>query len=160
MLTDFGFVLLFILGAVGLFLIVMGIAWFIRPSRPTFEKLTSYESGEEAIGGTNVRFTVRYYLVALVFVLFDVELVFLFPWATVFADTTLIAETNGLWGWFTLFEAGLFVLILGLGLAYVWSQGLLDWETTNNKKKEVFKSPVPADMYAKINEKYAKSTKK
>ena len=79
MLTDFGFVLLFILGAVGLFLIVMGIAWFIRPSKPTFEKLTSYESGEEAIGGTNVRFTVRYYLVALVFVLFDVELVFLFP---------------------------------------------------------------------------------
>ncbi|MFN3588063.1 MAG: NADH-quinone oxidoreductase subunit A [Spirosomataceae bacterium] len=160
MLTDFGFVFLFILSAIGLFLIVMGVAWFIRPSRPTFEKLTSYESGEEAIGGTNVRFNVRYYLVALVFVLFDVELVFLFPWATVFGDSTLITETNGLWGWFTLFEAGIFVLILALGLAYVWSQGLLDWESTNSKKKEVFKSPVPADMYAKINEKYAKSTKK
>lgn len=160
MLSDFGFVFLFILGAVGLFLLVMGVAWFIRPSRPTFEKLTSYESGEEAIGGTNVRFNVRYYLVALVFVLFDVELVFLFPWATVFGDPTFMAETNGLWGWFTLFEAAIFVLILALGLAYVWSQGLLDWESTSVKKKDTFVSPVPTDMYAKINEKYAKSQTK
>lgn len=153
MLSDFGVLLLFILGAFAFIGLVLFVARLLRPDRPNREKNSTYESGEEPVGNANVQFNIRFYVVALVFVLFDVELVFLFPWATVFGQARLIQATDGLWGWFALAEAGLFVLILGLGLAYVWAKGYLDWVKPQPKQPTV-NTNVPADLYQTINRKY------
>lgn len=155
MLSDFGFFFLFILGALALFALVIGIAWAIRPHRPNASKLTAYESGEESEGTTHVRFSIRYYVVALIFVLFEVELLFLFPWATVFSDPALLAETKNQWGWFTLAEVVIFVAILVVGLAYAWARGFLDWEVAA-QEVTVPHAVVPEDLYEALNQKYKK----
>ena len=82
MLTDFGYILLFIITGIVFVSFILFVARLIRPSRPNLEKLSTYESGEEPDGNANVRFNMRFYVIALIFVLFDVELIFLFPWAT------------------------------------------------------------------------------
>jgi|SRR5919199_1007204 NADH-quinone oxidoreductase subunit A len=153
MLSDFGIILLFILAAVAFIGIVLFIARLLRPDRPNIEKNSTYESGEEPIGNANVQFNIRFYVMALVFVLFDVELVFLFPWATVFGQARLIQATNGVWGWFALIEAILFVTILGLGLAYVWAKGYLDWVKPQPKLPTI-NTNVPTALYDRVNAKY------
>ncbi|GAB3576704.1 NADH-quinone oxidoreductase subunit A [Spirosoma luteolum] len=153
MLSDFGFILLFILAAFAFIALVLFGASLLRPNRPNVEKNSTYESGEEPVGNANVQFNTRFYVVALVFVLFDVELVFLFPWATVFGQARLIEETGGLWGWFALTEVVLFVVILALGLAYVWAKGYLDWVKPRPTVPTV-DTPVPTDLYRAVNEKY------
>lgn len=153
MLSDFGIILLFILGAFAFIAVVLFVARLLRPQKPNVEKNSTYESGEEPVGNANVQFNIRFYVVALVFVLFDVELVFLFPWATVFGQTRLINATNGLWGWFALTEAVLFVVILALGLAYVWAKGYLDW-VKPQPKIPTMETKVPSDLYQKVNERY------
>ena len=145
---------LYILAAFGLIGGILLFGKLLRPNRPGEEKLTTYESGEEPVGNAGNQFNPRFYVVALVFVLFDVELVFLFPWATVFAQASLLAETNGLWGWFALTEAFIFVGILGLGLAYAWAKGYLDWEKPNPQVPTV-ETAVPPGLYARVNERYA-----
>ena len=155
MISQFGIMLLFILAA---FAFIGGILLFgklLRPDRPSEEKLTTYESGEEPVGNANIQFNPRFYVIALIFVLFDVELVFLFPWATVFGQATLIAETDGLWGWFTLAEAFIFVAVLALGLAYAWAKGYLDWEKPQPIIPKV-DSPVPPELYQRVNERYSR----
>lgn len=153
MLSDFGIILLFILGAFAFVAIVLFVSRLLRPDRPNVEKNSTYESGEEPVGNANVQFNIRFYVVALIFVLFDVELVFLFPWATVFGQVRLIQATNGLWGWFALTEAILFVVILALGLAYVWVKGYLDWVKPQPKVPTV-ETKVPTQLYQQINERY------
>ncbi|WP_020596892.1 NADH-quinone oxidoreductase subunit A [Spirosoma panaciterrae] len=153
MLSDFGVILLFIVGAFAFIATVLFVARLLRPNRPNIEKNSTYESGEEPVGNANVQFNIRFYVVALVFVLFDVELVFLFPWATVFGQERLIRETGGLWGWFALAEAFLFVVILALGLAYVWAKGYLDW-VKPQPKLPILKTKVPTELYRRVNEKY------
>jgi NADH-quinone oxidoreductase subunit A len=125
------------------------VARLIRPHRPNPEKLATYESGEEPVGAAWGQFNMRFYIVALIFLLFEVELVILFPWATVFSRASLIEATNGLWGWVTLIEMTLFILVLALGLAYAWVNGYLDWVKPNPKTTE-YKSPVPKEMYHKF----------
>lgn len=154
MLTDFGIILLFIVAGFVLLGIVLGIGSLLRPNRPNSEKNTTYESGEDPVGNANVQFNVRFYVVALIFVLFEVELVFLFPWAVVFGNEDLIAQTDGRWGWFALAEMAVFVGILSLGLAYAWAKGYLDW-VRPEPKITLIDTPVPAELYAKVNEKYA-----
>jgi NADH-quinone oxidoreductase subunit A len=154
MLSDFGIILLAIILAAIAVLAVLGIAWMLRPAKPNIEKLTTYESGEDPIGNANVQFNVKFYIVALIFILFDVELVFLFPWAIVFGNTQLIEVTNGLWGWFTLVEMCIFITILALGLAYVWAKGYLDWVKPEFPTPK-FKSKIPMESYNHVNEKYA-----
>ena len=153
-LTEFGEVLLFIIG--GIIFVVMGVftARLIRPHRPNPEKLTTYESGEEPVSSAWTQFNVRFYVVALIFLLFEVEIVFLFPWATVFAKIELISQTNGAWGWFSLIEMFLFIFILALGLAYAWANGFIDWVKPQPKPSSV-NSPVPAGLYKSLNERYA-----
>ena len=155
MLTDFGYILLFISAALILLGVMLTIAKFLRPHKPNEEKLTTYESGEEPLGNANIQFNVRFYVVALIFVLFEVELLFLFPWAVVFGSKELIEQTNGQWGWFAMAEMTVFIGILILGLAYAWAKGYLDWVVPKPQIPEV-KSPVPADLYAKVNERYKK----
>ena len=154
-LTDFAYLLLFLIGGAIFVTVSLTVASLIRPSRPNEEKLTSYECGEDPQGSAWGQFNIRFYIVALIFVLFDVEIVFLFPWATVFGQADLIAETNGLWGWFALAEAFIFVLILALGLAYAWVRGFLDWVRPVAKTPTI-KSFVQEERYQKLNEKYAK----
>ena len=118
MLTEFGKILIFlILGA----LFVAGgmiAAWLLRPHRPYPGKLATYECGEEPIGNAWVRFNVRFYVIALVFLIFEVEVVFLFPWALVYRQL----------GLFAFVEMAVFLLILIVGYVYVWVKGDLDWD--------------------------------
>jgi NADH-quinone oxidoreductase subunit A len=152
-LSEFGEVLLYIVGGVVFVATTFLVSSLIRPHRPNPQKLSTYESGEEPISSAWTQFNVRFYIVALVFLLFEVEIVFLFPWATIFAKKELIEQTNGLWGWFSLFEMLLFLGILAIGLAYVWVNGFLDWIKPNPKPAAV-NSPVPRALYDALNEKY------
>lgn len=97
---------------------MLALATFIGPKRPTREKMAPFECGNESMGTTRQRFSVRFYLVALLFIVFDVEVVFLYPWAVLYREL----------GWFGLMEMLVFMAILGVGLAYVWRKGALEWE--------------------------------
>jgi NADH-quinone oxidoreductase subunit A len=90
----------------------------LGPKNPTAEKLLPYESGSETVGGRHVRPSVKFYLTAILFVVFDIEAVFLYPWAAMFRDL----------GWFGLVEMVVFLTILGLTLLYAWKKGALEWE--------------------------------
>jgi len=153
-LSAFGEVLLFIIGGILFILIAFFTSALLRPARPNAQKLSTYESGEEAISTAWTQFNIRFYIVALIFLLFEVEIIFLFPWATVFAKKELLEETNGLWGWFSVIEVVIFIAILALGLAYAWVNGHLDWIKPEPDPTQM-KSPVPAELYEKINERYA-----
>jgi NADH-quinone oxidoreductase subunit A len=153
-LSNWGQVLLFIVGGLLFVSITLLISRLIRPSRPNDEKLTSYESGEEPVGSPWTQFSSRFYVVALIFIIFEVEIVFLFPWATIFSNKELISQTNGTWGWMGLIEMIIFVAILALGLVYAWKNGHLDWIKSSPEVSD-FKSPVPPDLYRKINERYS-----
>ena len=154
MISEFGVILLFIFAAIALIAIMLTLAKVIRPHRPNEEKLTTYESGEDPVGNANVQFNVRFYVIAIVFLLFEVELIFLFPWAVVFGQENLIRQTDSLWGWFSLVEMSLFVGILILGLAYAWSKGYLDWVRPRPELPDV-QTKVPSQLCQKIDDKYA-----
>jgi len=118
MAADYAFAgFFFLVGALFVVLNVELVSRLVRPSRPNPLKLSTYECGEEPIGTGWVRFHVRYYLYALVYIVFAVETVFLFPWAIVF---------QGL-GWFAFVEMMIFIAVLLLGLAYAWRKGALEW---------------------------------
>jgi len=153
-ISGFSTILLFLIG--GLLFVIGGLitSWIIRPSRPNEQKLSTYESGEEPLGNAWVRFPIRFYLIAIIFLLFEVEIIFLFPWATVFGQKELIDQTNGLWGWFSLAEMFIFILILALGLAYAWVKGYLTWPKPEIKQNE-YNSHIPRELYQNINEKYS-----
>ena len=118
MLTEFGKALIFIL--LGGIFVALGLigAWVFRPRRPYPEKNSTYECGEEPIGNPWIRLNVRFYVIALVFLIFDVEVAFLFPWA-------LILKQLGLFGFL---EMAVFLAVLFVGYAYVWIKGDLDWD--------------------------------
>jgi len=154
-ISNWAQVLLFIIGGLVFVSAALLVSRIIRPSRPNAEKLTSYESGEQPIGSPWIQFNVRFYVIALIFILFEVEMVFLFPWATIFSDKELISKTNGAWGWFAMTEMLIFVGLLALGLAYAWKNGHLDWIKSKPQVSD-YKSPVPKELYDKINERYGK----
>ena len=159
-ISEFGEILLFIVGGSLFVIVTLYVSKLIRPDRPGAEKLASYESGEEPVGPAWTQFNIRFYIVALIFLLFEVEIILLFPWATVFAKKQLIEETNGMWGWFALIEALIFIVILALGLAYAWVHGYLDW-IKPSPQPTPHVSPVPEHLYKKINQQYLhKSLKK
>jgi NADH-quinone oxidoreductase subunit A len=90
----------------------------LGPKRPTAEKLSPYECGFPAFEDSRMRFDVRYYLIAILFIVFDLEIAFVFPWATVFGKLGLVG----------LVEMGMFLALLVLGFVYVWKKGALEWE--------------------------------
>ncbi|HLT79478.1 MAG TPA: NADH-quinone oxidoreductase subunit A [Cyclobacteriaceae bacterium] len=148
-LSGFAEVLLYIVGGALFILISLLISRLVRPHRPNAEKLASYESGEEPVGESWAQFNARFYIIALIFILFEVELVLLFPWATVFSRSDLIEQTDGLWGWISLIEMVLFIFILALGLIWAWAKGYLDWVKPEPRPTE-FQSPIPKKMYDKF----------
>ncbi len=154
MLSQFGFILLFIIGAFLMLTVILGIAKLLRPNKPNEQKNKSYESGEDAVGGSIISFNIRFYIVALIFVLFEVELVFLFPWSVVFGNVELLQQTSGQWAWFSLTEMFIFIFILAVGLIYAWKKGHLDWANVSQKSND-FKSEIPEELYQAINKKYA-----
>lgn len=108
-----------VFGAFGLvlLLVLLGLGSLLRPSRPTPQKLLTYESGVDPVGTGWSQSQIRYYVFALLFVMFDVEAVFIFPWAT-------RLEAYGLFG---IVEMFIFIAILLLGLIYAWRKGVLRW---------------------------------
>ena len=151
--SGFGEILLFFVAGIIFLLGGLFTAWIVRPARPNEEKLTTYESGEHPMGSAWGRVNIRFYLVALIFLLFEVEIVFLFPWATVFGSKSLMESTGGLWGKYALIEMFIFIAILALGLAYAWVKGFLDWPKPTIDKEE-YRSPVPSELYEKVNKRY------
>ena len=118
MISDFGIILLYFILGILFVGIALAAATLIRPSHPNPVKNSTYECGEIPIGGPWIRFNVRFYVVALIFLLFDVEVVLLLPWAVVFKQL----------GWFAYLEMIVFVVIILSGFVYVWLKGDLDWE--------------------------------
>ncbi len=105
----------------------MVVGSIIRPKRKSDAGLEVYECGEETIGEAWVQFDIRYYTVALVYVVFAVEIAFLFPWAIVVNDALAGAPGTAGVGAFAIVEGVVFITILFLGLVYVWAKGDLDW---------------------------------
>ena len=116
-LRDYLTVAIFGAAAVVLVAAMLGLGALVRPSRPSRGKLIAYESGVDPVGSGWSQSQVRYYLFALLFVMFDVEAVFIFPWA-------VRLEAFGVFG---LVEMGVFIVILALGLVYAWRKGVLRW---------------------------------
>lgn len=118
MLENYLPILIFIIIGIALGVILFFLGYFIGPHRPDSEKQSPYECGFEAFEDARMKFDVRYYLVAILFIIFDLEIAFFFPWAVVLREI----GTAGL-------LAGLYFLgILTLGLVYEWRKGALDWE--------------------------------
>jgi NADH:ubiquinone oxidoreductase subunit 3 (subunit A) len=116
-LTAHANILAFAVVAIGFLAFNLVFWWAIRPKRFSEEKLTTYECGENPQGVAWVQFNIRFYVFALIFVVFDVEAVFLLPWAVVFKSLGLLALAEGF----------VFIAILAVALAYVWRKGDLEW---------------------------------
>ena len=122
MLADYGYIGIYLLLATLIPITMLLIPWAlsfvgVKPRNPTPVKLETYESGMRTIGGSWIRFNFRYYYFALLFVIFDVEVVFLFPWA-VYLDKLKL---------FGLIEMGIFIMILMIGYDYAWRKKALEW---------------------------------
>ena len=96
----------------------------VAPHRPYEEKLSAYECGFGAFEDARMKFDVRYYLIAILFILFDLEIAFLFPWATIFREFISL----GVLGWYVFGSFMVFLTVLVVGYIVVWKQGALDWE--------------------------------
>ena len=116
-------VLLVVAVAMAFSAVFLGISFWLGPSRPNSLKNSTYECGVPVRGGIHIRFFVRFFLVAIFFLLFDLEAVFLYPWALLFNG--LVDAGHGL---FALGEMGAFVFVLTVGFVYIWKKGGLEWQ--------------------------------
>ena len=118
MLENYFPILLFILVGLAFGVVPILAGWLLAPNRPDSEKLSPYECGFEAFEDARMKFDVRYYLIAILFILFDLEIAFLFPWAVVLKEI-------GLFGFVAM---TIFLAILVVGFIYEWMKGALEWE--------------------------------
>jgi NADH-quinone oxidoreductase subunit A len=118
MLQEYFPILLFILVGLGVGVVPVALGRLIGPNKPDSEKLSPYECGFEAFEDARMRFDVRYYLVAILFILFDLEIAFLFPWA-------IVLDQIGTFGFVAML---IFLAILVVGFIYEWKKGALEWE--------------------------------
>jgi NADH-quinone oxidoreductase subunit A len=124
MLENYFPVLVFIFVALIFGCVPMIVGRLVGPHRPDPEKLSAFECGFEAFEDARMKFDVRYYLVAIIFILFDLEVAFLFPWATIFKEI-VNTESVKLFGFI---EMLIFIAILVVGYVYAWAKGALDWD--------------------------------
>jgi len=117
-LTEYLPILIFFAIAIALAMMIVGMSYMIAPQRPYAAKLSIYECGFEAFGDSRGRFDVRFYLVTLLFIIFDLEMAFLFPWAT----------SLGAIGVFGFWSMMAFLGVLTIGFVYEWRKGALEWE--------------------------------
>jgi NADH-quinone oxidoreductase subunit A len=118
MLANYAPILIFLVVATGLGLVLLALGFALGGGQKDAEKLSPYECGFEAFEDTRMRFDVRYYLVAILFIIFDLEIAFLFPWA-------VSLDTIGLFG---LVAMGIFLAVLIVGFVYEWRKGALEWD--------------------------------
>jgi NADH-quinone oxidoreductase subunit A len=118
MLISYLPVLLYIIIAVGLVATIVLLSEFLGKKRHTPQKDRAYECGMDPVGDARHRYAVRFYVIAMFFIVFDIEAIFLYPWGVIFKDL----------GWFGFVEMAIFVFVLVVGLAYVWGKGALEWE--------------------------------
>jgi NADH:ubiquinone oxidoreductase subunit 3 (subunit A) len=123
-LASHSVILTFALVVIGFLAVNLVAWWVIRPRRFSEEKNTTYECGENPEGSAWSQFNIRFYVFALIFIVFDVEAVFLFPWAVVFKELGMLAFVEGL----------VFIAILVVGLAYVWRKGDLEWVRAEDRR--------------------------
>jgi NADH-quinone oxidoreductase subunit A len=142
MLTEFGKAFIFILVAIIFVIVIVYVAKLVRPSRPTHEKLKTYECGENPEGSPWIKFNIRFYVVALIFLIFDVEVVLLIPWAMVYKDFGMTGFLIG----------GIFLALLGLGMAYEWRKGDLDWDKPKVIPPTIQKAKIKPDVEKELVE--------
>ena len=118
MLAEYLPILIFLAVAGGLGVLLLALGYLFAPRRPDPEKLSPYECGFEAFEDSRMKFDVRYYLVAILFIVFDLEIAFLFPWAVALDRIGLIG----------LAAMGVFLLVLVVGFIYEWKKGALEWD--------------------------------
>lgn len=118
-INNYVIVAIFIALGILLPIVALTLGKWLRPHKPTAAKLATYESGNIPVGTSNIRFNIRYYLFALMFVIFDVETVFLYPWAVAYKKL----------GLFALIEMLIFVVLLIIGLIYAWKKKVLKWNS-------------------------------
>ncbi len=141
MITEFGKIFAFIIFAFLFVGISLFIARLIRPKRPTNEKLKIYECGEDTLGSPWVKFNIRFYVVALIFLIFDVEVVLLFPWALTYQDYGVYGFLVGI----------IFLIILAIGMAYEWRKGDLEWARPKPNIPDI-KKILKKDRKQKVSE--------
>jgi NADH-quinone oxidoreductase subunit A len=124
MMENYFPILMFVLVGIAVGVLPVAMGFMLAPSRPDPEKLSPYECGFEAFEDARMKFDVRYYLIAILFILFDLEIAFLFPWATIFKDI-VATESIKLFGFI---EMLVFVAVLVIGYVYAWAKGALEWE--------------------------------
>ena len=123
MIAEFGNILIFLIHGTVFVGIAMLVAWLLRPHRPSEEKLMTYECGEDAVGSAWIRFNNRFYIVALMFLVFEVEVILLFPWALVYQD----------FGWYAFWAMIIFVGLILIGFVYEIGKGNLEWDVPEPK---------------------------
>jgi NADH-quinone oxidoreductase subunit A len=101
---------------------LVGLSWILGPKKPSAAKLAPYECGVTPVGSARERFPVKFYLIAMLFIIFDIETVFLYPWAVTFRGLPHAMQV------FELFEMIVFIVILFVGYIYVWKKGAFEWE--------------------------------
>lgn len=111
-------VVIFLLLGVAIGVGILVVSWLVHPSRPYPEKLITYESGITPFTDAHLKFSIRYYIIAMLFLIFDIEAVFLYPWAVAFGRVGVY--------WFA--EMVVFIVILLVGYVYAWKKGALEWE--------------------------------
>ena len=118
MLQEYFPILVFLGVAAGIGVVLLVLGFLLGPRKPDAEKLSAYECGFEAFEDTRMKFDVRYYLVAILFIVFDLEIAFLFPWAVALDSVGLVG----------LAAMGVFLLVLVVGFVYEWKKGALEWD--------------------------------
>jgi len=118
MLAEYFPIMIFLGVAAGMGVVLLLVGGILGPNNPSSEKLSPYECGFEAFEDSRMKFDVRFYLVAILFIIFDLEIAFLFPWA-------VVLDEIGMTG---LIAMGVFLLILVIGFIYEWKKGALEWE--------------------------------
>ena len=145
MLFNFAAPLIFILAGALFIALNLVISRLLQPRFPSVGKATTYECGEIPIGTSWIQFNIRFYVIALIFVIFDVEIVFLIPWAVVFKDL----------GLFAFVEMMIFIGMLLLGLAYAWRKGDLEWDKPETDK---FSREAAPELFEEISTRPEKVT--
>lgn len=150
-LSEFGKILIFMILGISFILLGYAANALIKKPIPNPIKNDTYECGEISESPSRIPFNMRFYIIAIIFLLFDVELVFLFPWSTIFADVEIL-KTIPQWGLFNLVEMFVFIALLLLGLAYVWVKGDLEW-LRPKIQLPVSSANIPLKLYDNINTK-------
>ena len=116
--SDYIPIFAFLVVALGFAAVTIGLSSIVGTKKPSRVKLMTYECGVDPIGSARRRFSVKFFIVAMLFIIFDIEAVFLYPWAVIFKDLKV----------FGFIEMGVFIAVLFVGLIYVWKKGALEWE--------------------------------